>query len=329
MGASHVGGHRPTNAAQPLAAVCASLVLRGALEVGGGDLSFRAGRAIVARSIPRRWASARTAGIALTRADRGATAFGVATAAGGAVRPGSRPTSAPVSSAPSPANSTSASPMATRSPGLPWISATRPRSGAGISTTALSVSTETSGWSATTSLARRNVPFDDFGLCQAFAQIGQTEGCSRNSSARRAAARIRATRRHVELLQPRQRHDRVVARHALDRREQREQAAFGEARGDLAAEARRSAAPRGRSRSARCCSTEARIVASSSGFRVATSITSASTPSAASASAASRVSRIMAPQRDQGDVAALAAARRQRSSGSAWPSSASSSCAAR
>ena len=44
-------------------------------------------------------------------------------------------------------------------------------------------------------------------------------------------------RRQVGLLEPRERHDRVVARHALDRREQRQQAAVGDARGDLRADA--------------------------------------------------------------------------------------------
>ena len=50
-----------------------------------------------------------------------------------------------------------------------------PAYGAGMSTTALAVSTDTIGWSAFTSSPALDVPLDDFGFLQAFAEIGELE----------------------------------------------------------------------------------------------------------------------------------------------------------
>jgi hypothetical protein len=63
---------------------------------------------------------------------------------------GISPTTVPVSAAPAASKATKGAPIFTISPGAAKSSPIRPELGAGISTTAFSVSTETSGWSATT-----------------------------------------------------------------------------------------------------------------------------------------------------------------------------------
>ncbi len=95
------------------------------------------------RSTPSLPASARTAGLALApRASRaglaGASAFAFSSA-------GISPTTVPVSAAAAASNSTSGAPILTISPGSANNRLMRPDWGAGISTTAFSVSTETSG----------------------------------------------------------------------------------------------------------------------------------------------------------------------------------------
>ena len=62
----------------------------------------------------------------------------------------SPPTTVPVPAPCASAKATSGAPTLTMSPAAPNSSAIRPARGDGTSTTALSVSTETRGWSATT-----------------------------------------------------------------------------------------------------------------------------------------------------------------------------------
>ena len=50
-----------------------------------------------------------------------------------------------------------------------------PATGDGISTVALSVITSTSGWSSADAVARLDVPGDDLGLGDAFADVRQLE----------------------------------------------------------------------------------------------------------------------------------------------------------
>ena len=61
------------------------------------------------------------------------------------------------------------------SPGAPCSAAMRPDRGDGISTTALSVSTETQRLVGDDVVADADVPGDDLGLLQALAEIGQRE----------------------------------------------------------------------------------------------------------------------------------------------------------
>ncbi len=96
----------------------------------------------------RRRASARTAGIARTPAPapRACEAVSLTTSLPTSTRPTTVPASLFSGAAPvSPSNSTSASPTCRMSPGLPFSFRIRPLCGLGISTMALSVSTETSG----------------------------------------------------------------------------------------------------------------------------------------------------------------------------------------
>ena len=100
--------------------------------------------AIAARSTPASWARRRVAGEARTDAE----GTGDAGAAGAAAPPaGTADLAVPVSVVSKVASS---DPTAMTSPGLPLMVSTRPLTGAGISTTALSVDISTSGWSSLT-----------------------------------------------------------------------------------------------------------------------------------------------------------------------------------
>ena len=123
------------------------------------------------RSTPRSRANARTAGTAATRCE-------AAGMAGLASRPSdvSSPTTVPVSAGVPSSNSTSGAPTLTRSPGLASRRAIRPDCGDGISTTAFSVSTATSGWSSTT--------WSPSDTCQ------ETSSASCNPSPRSGSAKI-------------------------------------------------------------------------------------------------------------------------------------------
>src|SRR6266436_10014847 len=100
--------------------------------------------ATIFRSTPSRCANARTAGVALTAAAPAGAASAART--GCAVAAASSPTTVPVSARGPSSNSTRAAPTLTRSPDCAQSRATRPDCGDGTSTTAFSVSTETSGW---------------------------------------------------------------------------------------------------------------------------------------------------------------------------------------
>ena len=102
-----------------------------------------------ARSTPLRRASARTAGVALTPTAAPARSAAVASSAR-CSEAGISPTTVPASVAAASWKVTSGAPTLTMSPAAPNSSPMRPERGEGTSTTALSVSTETSGWSATT-----------------------------------------------------------------------------------------------------------------------------------------------------------------------------------
>src|SRR5262249_49373727 len=159
------------------------------------------------------------------------------------------PTTVPVSVSGPSANSTRGAPTFTRSPLAPNRRAIRPLRGDGTSTTALSVSTESSGWSATT--------WSPCVTCQATisasARPSPRSGSRNWYIARPPIPRSgepadlacgvdnAADRGQVVLLKARQRHDRVVAGHPDDRRQERPEAAFGDQRGDLGA---KSAGPR-------------------------------------------------------------------------------------
>ena len=92
--------------------------------------------------MPSLRASARTAGVILPPAARGAAARDVSAGAVASMVPTTVPASACASAD---SNSTSGSPTATRPPVAPCSLTTRADRGDGISTTALSVSTATSG----------------------------------------------------------------------------------------------------------------------------------------------------------------------------------------
>ena len=126
----------------------------------------------------------------------------------------------------------------------------------------------------------------------------------RSGAAPRSRERQDATRgrqdarlvRQVMVLEPGQRHDRVVAGHPLERAPAATRDPSPRCAPRSRRRSRRSAPPRARSRTAPVFSTDVRIVSKSSALSVATSITSADTASAASAAAAASVSLTMAPQ---------------------------------
>ncbi len=59
---------------------------------------------------------------------------------------------------------------------MPASFSTLPENGEGTSTTALAVSMEISGASSEHGIADLYVPFDDFGVRQAFAEVGKIKG---------------------------------------------------------------------------------------------------------------------------------------------------------
>ncbi len=69
----------------------------------------------------------------------------------------------------------SSDPTATISPGWPVIETTRPVTGEGISTAALSVMTSAMTWSSSTDVADLDLPLDDFGGDRAFAEVRHLE----------------------------------------------------------------------------------------------------------------------------------------------------------
>src|SRR5262245_34567050 len=151
------------------------------------------------------------------------------------------PTMVPVSCPPS-LNSTSGAPTLTRSPLAPNIRAIVPLHGDGTSTTALSVSTETSGWLATTwspSLTNQATISASSRPSPRSGNVNWRIAASRVSTERAGLAHCGGDARngrHVLLLEPRKRHDGVVAGDAGDRRQQRQEAALGHEGSNLGAE---------------------------------------------------------------------------------------------
>ena len=119
----------------------------------------------IARSMPRSFASFRTAGVAATEGRAGADAGDPSppitsgrTDDAGDEEPAWRP---PVPSPPTTSNVASGAPTASVSPAATWSLATRPANGEGISTIALAVSTSTSGWFSETSSPSADQPLHD------------------------------------------------------------------------------------------------------------------------------------------------------------------------
>src|SRR5437899_7533348 len=186
-------------------------------------------------------ASARTAG-RTWRVRAGAGSITVSAAGAAFSSRSSSPTTVPVSSCAPSANSTSGAPTLTRSPLPPNSRAMRPRCGEGTSTTALSVSTETSGWSTTTrspsltcqvtiSASSRPSPRSGSRNCRMADSLSAelTHFAGRGHDA--------ADRRHVMLLEPRQRDDGVIAGDTDYRSEQRGKSPLRDERGDFSTEA--------------------------------------------------------------------------------------------
>ena len=137
-------------------------------------------------------------------------------------------------------------------------------------------------------VADLDVPGDDLGLGDAFADVGQLEfvASHRSASITFSSAALDALRAGEIGPFVGVRVGRVPAGHALDRRLEVIEAALLDQRDELGAEAARSAAPRARSRSGRSSSTDCSIVSMSSGTSVRRSMTSASTPGSSTAASA-------------------------------------------
>ncbi len=145
------------------------------------------------RSMPASRARRRVAGEAMIgRAWRRTRLRG--RAAGGRTSPGRAGEGAHASTAMSVSNTASSAPTAIASPGPPFSESTRPVTGDGTSTTALSVDISTSGWSSATRVTRLDVPLDDLGRHRALAEIRQLEDVAAHAPALIRFARARRTR---------------------------------------------------------------------------------------------------------------------------------------
>src|SRR4051812_19323801 len=194
----------------------------------------------VARSTLRLRASARTAGVAFTSA-RGAArtcvpaSLRVATFA--SARASRLPTTVPVSAA-APSKPMSGAPTWTLSPGVPKSFSTLPLYGAGTSTIALSVSTETIGLSDSTVSPALTCHSTISASCRPSPRSGRLKTRTIGTPGPFSPLARCAPRSACSALPAGTSASRCPCRHALDRREQRQQRPLGNIGGDFRSQAR-------------------------------------------------------------------------------------------